>query len=284
MKIRIFLLFLTVTFFANAQTDTCAPKTCTGFQNKDSYQIYAKLQQIKNILNSISTDTTTVTGNWFRQDSATSSFNRLNGTQTSINAGIQSGISLFARQTTLNSLLGEYNNGSGNSALFDTITGQNISIPNTLVSSSGITAGDNLQTIRGLLQNPSPIQSVGVSTYSTSVSAAGINTKLAGTLTVTPTGTTSIAGSVTVTNTVTVAAVQTTETITDLHVTVSGTGTVTTGAHRVSITNSGSANATVNGVTFPPGLTKNYGGMTGILVPQITYDCLTSTLEVTVER
>ncbi len=93
-----------------------------------------------------------------------------------------------------------------------------------------------------------------------------------------------ITGTVSVTGTVTTSEVTSTLAVTYSYVTSSGTNTVTTGARLVSICNTGSASANFNGTTLPSGACVTLPEVIGVLHPQITYDCLTSSLTVIVER
>lgn len=61
------------------------------------------------------------------------------------------------------------------------------------------------------------------------------------------------------------------------------TNTITAGARKVDIANSGAEAAQINGVTFPAGATISFTYPQAIL-PQITYNCLTSILIISILR
>lgn len=67
-------------------------------------------------------------------------------------------------------------------------------------------------------------------------------------------------------------------------VTAAGTATITAGAYLVSIANTGEADAQVNGVTLEAGSVMTFPMNGAKKHPQITYDALTSRLQILVER
>lgn len=67
------------------------------------------------------------------------------------------------------------------------------------------------------------------------------------------------------------------------YVTVAGTATITSGALSVSVANVGDNSALFNGTTLPAGSVLNFQIPNAIL-PQFTYNCLTSVLMVKIDR
>lgn len=275
-------------FNANAQSDTCSPKTCTGtyWPNPADYQIYAKLQQIN-----LKTTGSYTVSNMLRQ-STQDSINKALRESSLQSAFVLNNNSVF-KWTVTGSIVKVpfYQTVSGRNAFLDTISGKFLSVANTTYSTS-VTLGtyapylkgignyasygtiypSNFGTEQRIIKNGANYygKSVFLDTKDSSVFINGdgylktIDSKLAGTLTVTTTGVTTA--------------------VTYSYVTVAGTNTVTTGARMVSICNTGGNNANFNGTTLPPGACISLPEVVGILKPQITYDCLTSTLTVLVER
>lgn len=117
------------------------------------------------------------------------------------------------------------------------------------------------------------------------VSTTG-TTSISGTVTTIPSGTTTVSGTVTATpsGTTTITITPTTLTVTDSVFSSSGLHTIATGARCIFVVNTGTATATFNGVNLVAGQSKNFPPALGVLWPQMTCNALTSTLNVTVSR
>ncbi len=91
-------------------------------------------------------------------------------------------------------------------------------------------------------------------------------------------------GTITTTGTVTVSAKGSyTASTTYSYVTSAGTNTIASGALSVAVANVGSDNAIFNSSTIPPGAVLNIE-IPNATLPSYTYNCLTSTLLILVNR
>lgn len=181
-KIKILLITLLTCFslYVTAQVDTCRPKVCNSFGNSDLYQIYGKLQQIKNLTAGGGTGSDTVynynlniINDPLLARQTTLNFCKINldtcakyaPNLYSINANLNyynpqilaniaevrgavrpsTGVtSVFKNNLTDKSV---FTTQAENSVFIDTISGKNYSVANSLVSTASVTAGNNLQSI-----------------------------------------------------------------------------------------------------------------------------------------
>jgi hypothetical protein len=278
-QISIKILSALLIFFAlliptisRAQQDTCNIYGCYPFYNPEQKQIYGKLQQIKDILkNGITT-----TGGGTRQSTQDSIKKALYAGSKSVgkwDSIASPNISATANNTanTANNvynLINKVASPTTGQTYLATTDGKGVAKWDSIIFAN-IFRADTATIIFRKMNSylwyggkgaANWLQGISTDVTSSLTQLQNINTKLAATLTVTP-------------------ASASTFTVTDIYANSAGTVTITAGAYWCYLTNTGSNDASVNGVTISSGKTRSFPPAGEHKYGQITYDALTSKIE-----